>query len=126
MNENEVSGTKTANFTITEKVTSGNNREISNSAVISVEISLAGTDYTSPDENGHREPIILNGTNGVIPCALNFFAYSSFSKEDLNTITSGLCDTNRNFATKVMNTALKSNGKVTIPLLEKSLFSVAT
>ena len=126
VNENEVSGTKTANFTITEKVTSGNNREISNSAVISVEISLSGTDYTSPDENGNREPIILNGTNGVIPCALNFFAYSSFSKEDLNTITSGLCDTNRNFATKVMNTALKSNGKVTIPLLEKSLFSVAT
>ena len=78
----------------------------------------------TPDENGNRAPVILDGTNGVIPIMLKFVAYQSISKEDLNTITSGLCDTNRNFATKVMNTALKNNGKVTIPLLEASLCSV--
>lgn len=124
--EDEVSGAKKATFTITEKVTSGNNREVSNSAIIVAEINMAGTDYQSPDERGYRAPIILDGTNGVVPVAIKFTAYQSMSKEDLNTITSGLCDTNRAFATKVMNTALKSNGKVTIPLLEASLFSVPT
>lgn len=122
--ENETTGEKKAIFTITEKVTSGNGREISNSAVITAEISLSGADYLSPDENGNRLPNVLDGTNGVIPTHVTFKAYQSISKEDLNTITSGLCDTNRNFATKVMNTALKSGGKITIPLLEASLCSI--
>ena len=120
----ENNGSTTATFTITENVTSGNNKDISNSAVIVVDILMSGTDYMTPDENGNRAPVILDGTNGVIPIMLKFVAYQSISKEDLNTITSGLCDTNRNFATKVMNTALKNNGKVTIPLLEASLCSV--
>ena len=117
-------GIKRAVFTITENVTNLNNRDVSNSAVIVAEIALSGTDYMTPDEKGYRAPVILNGNNGVVPVRIDFIAYQSISKEDLNTITSGLCDTNRSFATKVMNTALKSNGKVTIPLLEASLCSI--
>lgn len=119
----EENGFTSATFTVTENVTSGNNRDISNSAIVVADIAMSGTDYMTPDERGYRAPIILDGTNGVIPVRIDFTAYQSFSKDDLNTITSGLCDTNRNFATKVMNAALKSKGKVTIPLLEASLCS---